>query len=83
MVKQSLRESFRQEICELVCQQPPNKNHLILFISHISMSLTESRKKVKIEHSLLSKLDRFQSYWGWRGYFNATPRERTAAQDSL
>lgn len=58
------------KICKLVSQQPPNKNHLILFISHISMSLTETRKKVKIEHSSLAELDTFQSYWGWRGGFS-------------
>lgn len=30
------------------------------------MSLTETRKKVKIELSLLAELDRFQSNCGWR-----------------
>ena len=53
------------KICKLVSWRPPNKKRLILFISHISMSLTETRKKVKIEHSLLAELDRFQSNCGW------------------
>lgn len=48
------------------------------------MSLSETRKKVKIEHSWLAELDKFQSYWGWGGdSFNATPCECTAAQQSL
>lgn len=62
-----LLEAISGKICKLVSRQLPNKNHLILFISHISTSLTETRMKVKIEHSSLAELDRFQSYCGWGG----------------